>query len=356
MRDPALTEIDGIVFTLQRHGGISVYFRELIRRLGRDRRSALLSLASPNHFGDPARAEGVAVRERPARLLERYRPFEPHPDAAVAHSTYFRVPDTRRVPLVTTVYDFTYERYWRGPALWVHRAQKRRAILRSEAVICISHSTRDDLLRLVPGVDPQRVTVVHLGVGEAFGPVDVDPPARPFVLFVGKRESYKNFKLVVDAVDGLKGLDVLCVGGERPGDRDYRDLPEHARGRVKLLGVVDDASLNRLYNQATCLAYTSEYEGFGIPVLEAMRAGCPVVTSGCAAVMEVARGACRVVPPGDPGALALACLDMGRPAVREEVRQAGFAAAKRFSWDACYRETLAVYDDVERAAARSRSA
>jgi mannosyltransferase len=351
-----LIEIDGIIFALQRHGGVSVYSREILRRLARDGRPALLSLVTPGHVGEEAfRSEGLATRVRPARRLERYRSFPTDPGATLAYTTYYRVPASAAVPLVVTVHDFTYERYRRGPALWVHREQKRRAILRAAAAICVSHATRDDLLRFVPGADPRKLHVVHHGAADGFAPEPVEPPARPFVLFVGKRRGYKNFRLVLDALDSLDGWDVICVGGESRGDRDFEPLPGRARERVRLLGVVDDVALNRLYNQAACLAYTSEYEGFGIPALEAMRAGCPVVTSGCASVMEVARGACRVVPSDDPGALARACKELLRPAAREELRQAGFAVSRAFSWERCYRETVAIFDDVERAA-RSSSA
>jgi mannosyltransferase len=346
-------EIDGIIFSLQRHGGVSVYSRQIVGGIARSGTPGLLTLVSPNHFGKEVLLQGSIVRRAlPARLLERYRSWTPDPKARVAHSTYYRVPRDPRVPLVTTVYDFVYERYWRGPPLWIHHQQKRRAILRSAAVICISESTRDDLLRFVPEVDPGRVRVVHLGAGDAFAPEVVPEREAPFVLFVGKRESYKNFRLVLAAMEKLEGWEVRCVGGEAQGDRDFRELPEWARSRVKLLGVVDDEALNRLYNQAACLAYTSEYEGFGIPVLEALKAGCPVVTSGCASVMEIAAGACLTVPAGDPRALARACKEVLRPGVRGELREAGLMAARAFSWDRCVRETAEVYDDVARATSR----
>ena len=133
-----MIEIDGIIFSLQRHGGVSVYTRKILAGLEAARRSAVLTLVEPNHLVPDARPGGsVAVKTRRARRMERYRPFPPAPGASVAHSTYYRVPSGGRVPLVTTVHDFVYERYWSGPALWVHRAQKRYAIERSAAVICV---------------------------------------------------------------------------------------------------------------------------------------------------------------------------------------------------------------------------
>ena len=348
-----MIEVDGIIFSLQRHGGVSVYTRQVIAGLEAAERSAVLSLVEPNHVRPQELSfKKVEVRARPARLLERYRPFPSVPEASLAHSTYYRVPVDARVPLVTTVHDFIYERYFTGPALWVHRTQKRRAIQRSVAVICVSHATRSDLLRFVPEVNPATVKVVHNGVGEEFGPCAVAAPERPFVLFVGKREGYKNFRLVLHALDQLRGWSVVCVGGEAPGDPDFVELPEGARSQVTFLRGIGNTELNRLYNQAVCLAYTSEYEGFGIPVLEAMRAGCPVVTAGCPSVLEIAGRACRVVPPDDPGAFARACREVVEPAARKELQEAGIEAAKAFSWSRCHGETAAVYDEVLRYAAR----
>ena len=288
--------------------------------------------------------------------MERYRSFTPAPDAVLAHSTYYRVSSCPEVPLVTTVHDFTYERYWSGPALSVHRAQKRRAILRSAA---------GDLHL---AFDPGRPSPLRSGNRLAKDPrgspgsrrklCSHERRATPSALHPFRWEEGQLQELFACPAGhrGFHGWDVMCVGGEKPGDHDFEPIPAFARNRVRLLGVIEDAALNRLYNQAICLAYTSEYEGFGIPVVEAMRAGCPVVTSGCASVLEVARGACRVVPHDDPGALARACRDVARPELREELKQAGLAAAAAYSWEDCYRKTVEIYDEVERAAARSNSA
>jgi len=131
---------------------------------------------------------------------------------------------------------------------------------------------------------------------------------------------------------------------ERPGE--FAEATAEVRARVHLLGVVDDGALNVLYNQASCLAYTSAYEGFGIPVLEAMRAGCPVVSTGCPSVREIAGGAFLPTPQDDPAAMARACLATLSSPRRVELRLGGLAAAARYSWERCYQETVTVCDEI----------
>jgi mannosyltransferase len=351
-----LIQIDGIVYSLQRHGGVSVYHRELAQRLQRDGRSALLSLVTPNHGAWADWPPGsVRVEERPARPLERYRPFPCDPQATVVHTSYYRVPSDPHVASVVTVLDFVHERFRKGPALWVHSLQKNHAIRKARMVICISETTRRDLERFVPGLDGARVRVIYVGAGEDFSPIPTPHATRPFVLFVGKRWGYKSFRLVLHAMADLPGWDVVCVGGEAQRGGELDEASPEVRARVHMTGVIDDVSLNRLYNQAACLAYPSAYEGFGIPVLEAMRAGCPVVSTGCASVQEVAGGAFLAVPQHDPAALARACLETLAPGRREELRQAGFAAARPYTWERCYQETVVAYDEIARAATRGNT-
>ena len=120
--------IDGIVFSLQRAGGISVYFQELLRVLGRHGDTATLTLETPARQELLHPSANVAVRRLPARRLERYRAARVPDTASVFHSTYYRRPDRAALPTVVTVYDFIYERFRSGPARWAHTWQKNAAI------------------------------------------------------------------------------------------------------------------------------------------------------------------------------------------------------------------------------------
>ena len=335
--------IDGIVFSLQRAGGISVYFQELLRVLGQRGDAATLTLERPSRQELLHPSSSVAVHPFAARRLERYRAARVPTPSSVFHSSYYRRPDQPGVPTVVTVYDFIYERFRTGPARWMHMWQKHAAIRSAQAVICISEATRRDMLHWVGETPGQQVHVVHCGVGEAFGPLKLEPRGTPFVLFVGERGGYKNFLLALQALALLPELELHCIGGGALRAEEFDGIALAVRERVRHLGFVAEATLNETYNRAECLVYPSSHEGFGIPPLEAMRAGCPVVSIACEAVLEVGGDALAVAEAARPEAIAAAVQSVREPERRARLVQAGRERAAGFSWDAAHARTLEIY-------------
>lgn len=336
--------LDGVIFGLQRQGGISVYCRELLQRMKRDGLQAVLTLDGALMQEPPLSGGALATLMRPARSLERYRrcriPAAPTP--TLFHSSYYRRPSDRSLPTVVTVYDFTYERFVSGPRRWVHSAQKRAAIREAQAIICISEATRDDLQEFV-GVRPdQKTYVIHLGASDVFHPLGQPPRKAPFVLFVGQRAGYKNFQIVLKAMAHLPDLELRCVGGGALHASELETVPTGVRNRVRHVGSIADHELNRLYNEAMCLVYPSRYEGFGIPVIEAMRAGCPVVSVRCNAVLEVGLDA-LTVSADDEQSLACSIEKLSDAHYRAEKVHRGLAVAARYGWEQCYGATMQVY-------------
>lgn len=343
---PVPIVLDGIIFSLQRHGGISVYFRQLLLRLAHDDIAAILTLHGTLLQEAPSVHRNREVRHSPSRFLERFRRCDISAQRAIFHSSYYRTPSVSSTPTVVTVHDFTYERCLTGPRRWLHSQQKFAAIRAAQSVICISESTRQDLLDLVGRTPGQALHVVYNGVDEAFAPQSLPPAPRSFVLFVGQRAGYKNFALAVSAMAHLPDLELHCVGGGKFRSDELAAVPECVRRRIRHLGFVADKTLNELYNQAVCLLYPSSYEGFGIPVVEAMRAGCPVVCVTCKAVIEVGRHALTLVPTNDPRAVAAAVVQIANPETRAAKVQAGLAVARGYSWDLTYSQTLDVYREL----------
>lgn len=334
--------LDGIIFTLQRHGGISVYFRELLARLARDRQDVRLYVDGPSRQDLP---QGLPIVQRGARLAERYRRMRGSSSDAIelVHSSYYRSPDDAAIPSVVTVYDFVYERHVGGLAARVHSIQKFAAIRKARALIFISQATLDECRRFVGIRDDQVARVVHLGASQAYRPLAL-PESRdpPFVLFVGQRGGYKNFATLLRAIARVPELHLHCAGGGPLREDELREVEPPVRARVRHLGHPTDEALNELYNRALCLAYPSRCEGFGVPVVEAMAAGCPVVSTHCEAVLETG-GDALAVADDDSRAFADTLRGLLEPGRRSRHVQRGFEVAARFSWERCYQETLQVY-------------
>ncbi|MFZ2649344.1 MAG: glycosyltransferase family 1 protein [Burkholderiaceae bacterium] len=335
--------IDGIVFSLQRQGGISVYFHQLLDYLAQSYIAATLTLETPTRQAVTGSSGSVLYLRREGRRFERYRPCRLKVGTTVFHSSYYRRPFDRGTPTVVTVHDFIYERYSKGPRRWVHVAQKHAAIRAAQAVICISESTRQDLLHWVGETPGQQVLVIHNGVADTFRPLQLEPAARPYVLYVGERAGYKNFRLVLDAMTWLPELELHCVGGGALRPDELAHVTPDLRARVQHLGFVSENVLNEHYNRAVCLAYPSRYEGFGIPVVEAMRAGCPVVCIACKAVLEVGGNALTVAAEASGHAIAEAISRTALSGNRHAIVQAGLAVARAYSWQSTHQQTVRVY-------------
>ncbi len=352
---------DNLIFSLQAVGGISVYWSELLRRLLASEHTVSL-LERPSALNSPLR-RGLAIPQQtelryehgPAQLARLQAVRLPMAPGSVFHSSYYRTTTNRRVARVVTVHDFTYERFRHGPARWVHRLEKTRSLRAADGIVCISQSTRRDLERFYPALDPARVRVIPMGVSETFRPLDREwaiPESlrpvvvRPYVLFVGDRRFYKNFPLAVRTLALLPEYSLIMVGGGPPTNEERRLLDRLLAGRYRHVGVLDGDSLNAVYNRAHCLIYPSRYEGFGIPVLEAMRAGCPVVAADNSALTETTADAGILVASDHPEDWARRIADLDDPDRRGRWLAAGRQHATGYSWQRCYDETTAFYRDV----------
>ena len=334
--------VDAIVFSIQRYGGISEYFNQLFKKLENEGIAA--SVLVEGRANQPAvHSPSFSVIGHQPRVFERYRSCRVPAGGSVFHSSYYRRPNKRDLPTVVTVHDFVYERYSKGPKRWVHMRQKHSAIRAAQAVICVSEATRQDLMEFIGEIPGQTVHVIHNGVSEVFRPLASAPRSRPYVLFVGERRGYKNFAQLLAAMVFLPELELRCVGGGDLRPDEWASMPAGVRHRVRHMGFVSDDELNWHYNQAFCLVYPPSYEGFGIPVIEAMRAGCPVVSVQCKAVLEIGGSALTVASDAEPRALADAVLRLTDPEYRNHAISKGFEVSMRFSWDLTHESTFAVY-------------
>ena len=279
------------------------------------------------------------------------------------HSPDFVLPPVWSGRRVLTVHDLTFLRVpeHAHPVLREYLVRVvPRSVRRADLVLADSASTRNDVVELL-GVEAERVRVVPAGVEERFRPV-TDPGElaavreryaleRPFILGLGTLEPRKNFLGLVEAYArllGRRGLphDLVIVGGKGwLYEPIFRRVGELGLGeRVRFLGRAADEDLPALYTLASCLAYPSFYEGFGIPLLEAMACGTPVVTARTSSLPEVAGAAALYVDPHDPEDLADA-LDrvLHDQALRQALCQAGRVQAQQFTWRRAAEALLGAY-------------
>lgn len=341
--------LDCIIFGLQRFGGISNYWARVVEHAcAEPTLDGTLVLPQQLTFSDYdagwTRRMAVLHDTLDARLARYLR----SPVAAaqdVFHTSYYRLPRRRAGKYVVSAYDFTYERYRSGLARRVHSLQKFKSLERADAVLCISESTRRDVLEYCPHVDARKLYVVHLGIDRAaFFPESLPQPlAREnTVLFVGQRAGYKRFDLAIAAIQLSKHLSLGIIGPALTTEERqalHRTLGE----RWHEFGPVSNAQLRQLYSSANAFLFPSDYEGFGLPVLEAMACGCPVVAANKASLPEVGGSAARYADSQSGEAYAAVLQALESADSRERTVRAGIARAEQFSWSQTMRETFAIY-------------
>ncbi len=355
--------LDNIVFSIQRAGGVSVYWYELLRGIcnsGLPIRFLNARPASPNIFERRLDYSGFhCIRE--SRLPFKYLRYMPLrctlPAAAVYHGGYLRVSPQKNILNMLTVHDFAHERRLATsfPRGLPNQLQKAYGIKRADGIICISASTRQELLHFYPSVDPTRVKVIHHGIATDFFPLDKrQTPVcslaldlqRPFILYVGARRNYKRFAAAVDTIKLLAPhYHLVAVGGEPWSKAEQEELEQAIPGRYHLFSHVSCADLNVLYNYAFCLLYTSIYEGFGFPPGEALKAGCPVVAVNRTSIPEVVGQAGLLVDAPTPEAFAEKITLLEDTARRQAHISAGLEQVQSFTWERSVQETICFYKD-----------
>jgi glycosyltransferase involved in cell wall biosynthesis len=361
---------DDQIFSLQTHGGISRYFAELLGQFGHaeELRCRLALRCSNNeHLCDGPAGRGrtffpkLPFRGKPRLLVALNRAVSRRALAAgdfdVFHPTYYHPYFLKYLdgkPFVLTIHDLTHEVLPQDfPARRRTSANMKLLAQKAARIIAVSETTRRDIVRFL-GQDEEKIEVIYHGNPlhglPAVAPGGLSLPRR-YVLFVGHRARYKNFDLLVKALRPLfvedEELTLICAGGSPfvAGERLlFRELG--MEGRVRRVTVSDEA-LAFVYREALALVFPSRYEGFGIPVLEALGCGCPAILSRVGALVEAGGPAAVYFDPGSETSLREALRRViFDEAVRSDLRQKGYVQGQRFSWEETARRTAAAYRSV----------
>lgn len=355
--------LDNIIFNLKEAGGVAVYWAELIKRLLKDNENVQFIESSiyRNIFRQELdiRRESILIESSlPIKIL-RYLPLQKAiTEFSIFHSSYYRICNQVNVLNITTVHDFTYEIYRKGLPKYVHTNQKKQAIKKANGIICVSENTKKDLLKFYPQIKEEHVKIVYNGVSQDYYPIlqmetnaikQLIPfESKEYILYVGDRRSdYKNFRILVEACQIVK-MPLVMVGGGRLSkyEESILKIKLGAIQYIQLNGITN-MQLNQLYNHAAFLVYPSLNEGFGIPIIEAQKAGCPVICSDQSSIPEVAGKGAFVI--NEISALKIVEIlnqNKSTSGVINSMIEQGFFNAQRFSWDKCYQQTKQVYSEV----------
>lgn len=231
-------------------------------------------------------------------------------------------------------------------------------------VICNSHSTRHDLLQYHPSLDPEKTVVTHWAASPIFHPVpDKEKinqlkrkhhlPDRDYILSLATIEPRKNigtllrvFKRLIDD-KRLGDTNLVLVGTKGWKYQEIMNFLASSKelsSRVFFTGYIDDEDLSGIYSGATAFVYPSYYEGFGLPLLEAMQCGVPVISSNTSSMPEVVEDAGILLPPDDEEGIAASIMKLIEdPELRHELSQRSIQQSKKFSWEKCVEETIGIY-------------
>jgi len=354
--------------------GIGTYIRNLLRHLARiDGTTEYVLLCAPADMHVPPTlgpnfravlepSPNYSLREQWHVPLVLWRE---KPD--VYHAPHYVLPAAVMSPSVVTIHDcihLMFPQYLPNRRAYLYaRAVMWAAARRADAILTVSEASKRDILRFFD-VKPEKVVVVHNGIDERFW----TPPAEEdvarvreryqlghgFVLYAGNIKPHKNLVRVIEAFDEIRRgdfeeLKLLIIGDEISKMPALRRAvhQHHLHKHVRFLGYVSDETLAILYRLAAAFVFPSIYEGFGLPPLEAMASGTPVVTSNVSSLPEVTGDAAVLVNPHDTGSIVAGVRRvLSDPAFADQLRQKGLVRAREFSWERSVAKTRDLYERV----------
>jgi len=358
---------DHQIFALQNVGGISRYFVEIAKRLpGRSSNIATTVLA-PVHINSYLAESNVHTIGKKIIEFSGKHHLLPHINRAASklylnkartdifHETYYTdYLQTVRSPRLLTVFDMIHEKFpesFKGPDLAIPK-KKSIAVSRADHIIAISNATKNDLITYLD-VSEEKISVIPLASSIISSATHEKQSitTRPYLLYVGLRQGVKNHISLLKAYSLSKTLrdniDLLCVGGGPFTRSELQTINnENLQGKVHQQQA-DDKNLSSLYANAVLFVYPSLYEGFGLPLLEAMRCGCPVVCSNTSSMPEIAGEAAVYFNPYNEEEIRTKIEEVVfSDDSLERLRRLGYKRHKQFTWESCVEQTAKLYGSM----------
>jgi mannosyltransferase len=335
---------DDIIYQLQQAGGISTYWKEITARIAKNERFDVF-------FTKGSR-------------LTRYLPI--FSQVNIFHSSYYRLNLSPQTKNVITVYDFLYELgFLKTVGSPINIFQRKIAIKQADAIICISENTKKDLLSFYPEL-AHHPPIYVVTLASSFKIINdsnniinscgkrleslKQATSGQYILFVGSRISRKNFKAALWGFSNSElpqlGYSMVCTGARFSVNEEKSIQKLGVQNKVFVLEYADDSELNYLYQHAFALVYPSSYEGFGLPPLEAMNCGCPVIAVNTSSIPEVVGEAGILLGQPDVDSIKNALESLLNHEVRRSYINKGLERAKLFSWDRAADQCISIYQSL----------
>jgi len=358
---PIRVLFDQQIFLLQRFGGISRYFTELIKVFLEHPELGVLPIVESKrthnrHLSEELSSWGFSENHSRIGTLQQVlfgtlKNSKRMIEADLAHLTFYLPGYFRRyreLPKVVTIYDMIPEKTNSKGRLWNPHFFKRQYITKADALVSISNTSAKDMLQEY-GLE-KNVPTTYLGVSSDFAPnlKRLDEIPNPYFLYIGARSGYKDADTAIKAFATISrsypDVYLVFVGG---GPLTFKE-----KGQFRRLGITSkviqtyaaDSELPRIYSNAISLVYTSTYEGFGLPLVEAMASGIPIVASDTEVNREIAQNAANYFPTSQPSYLADTLHGLLSNQSGQETKiKLGLERSKDFSWFNCAQQTAEVY-------------
>ncbi|XDD41518.1 glycosyltransferase family 4 protein [Leptospira sp. WS60.C2] len=380
---------DHQIFIQQNYGGISLYFKELIqdflRRSNVDVGHSILYsnneylneslelgnkvyLNSSNwlfegHFKGKGKlfsfAKFIGLAKNHRREMENYvKLFFERKNISVFHPTYYDTyyhsfPNARKIPIVVTVYDMIHELFpYYFPADNTYFFKKKTMDIATK-IIAISNNTKNDIMKIY-NIPEEKIKVIYLAPSfdDIKAKVETDYNLSNSILYVGNRSLYKNFHFflvsIIDLFRKYPEMNLILAGGEFLSRKEmdlFKKL--NLENRITRIAITDKQKLATLYKSSRLFVFPSLYEGFGIPLLEAMQLGCPVVCSNTSSFSEVAGSAALYFDPLDSSSIHDAVENVFiNDSFRNQIIEEGYKRCAQFQWENSFAETLDLYNSI----------
>ena len=251
-----------------------------------------------------------------------------------------------KTKLVITIYDMIPELYPHKAGYAQMAKNKAALIRRADQIITISNNTKKDLLNFFPEIDEKKVTPIYLGCDSVIAPnISDSKNDKEFFLYVGSRETYKNFEFLIEGLAGVLNENLLLYTSGSPYTERENQLMEKAGIKAFVYRkFVDDNELAKLYQNAKALIFPSEYEGFGLPIIEAFKNECPVILTNCSCFPEIAGNAGIYFENKNIRSFRDALLKLEDNSFVEAIIKEGKGRLSLFSWENTVSETEKIYN------------